>query len=60
MLYFIICFIQIDFQGRELYLGMYVKNTLNAWLSLNVYELISFEHGMMLDMTTLYSLILVD
>ena len=42
--------------GPELYLGGFIKNTFNIGLRLYTYEWISFELGVILDMTKLYTL----
>ena len=51
----------ISIEGRELYLGDVIKSTCNTnsgSLS-DTYEPISIKHGRLVDMTRLYSLILI-
>ena len=48
----------IDIQGREPYFWDFVKDMLEIWVRLDIYELISFKHDTKTDMPKLYILIL--
>ena len=50
---------KIDIQSRKLYLCEFSKNMFDIGLCSNTYSTMSFSHGMMINMTTLYILISV-
>ena len=52
-------FCTINFQEGELYLPDFIKYAFNFGMRQNICKLICFKLGMMLDMTNLYSMILV-
>ena len=45
----------INIQGRELYLGEFIKNTFNTGFCLNACELISYTFVMLIGMTLLFT-----